>query len=541
MTNYFSNKVYFMNIRSAFLFFFLAVLFVPNMDCHAQSRFMVMSDMHVLDRSLFDETSSFEGNPRLVENSAELFDLAIQRIEEVCPDFLLIPGDMTNEGEKVSHEYVSGQLNALVTKGIKVLVIPGNHDVNNPNASSYLSGSSAKVPSVSSEEFQSIYAHCGYEDAIAKFGLSYLAYPCDGLAVLCLDSRKPDTSTTHYSEGGLTEETLAWAEKMARLARLQGRAVIGMMHHPVMEHFDGHAQLAPTYIANQSSGYPALSDVQKRLVNAGIGVMFTGHYHLQSVQHEVIEDKEFWDVMTGSLSSYPMPLRMGTVSSGGSIDFSSELIGSYQDQGKVRNQNTTKGMFATLANRLYPKISAMSSNPLLKLFSSSLSLPKSAEEIRIGLIENMLDSYTVLINSLSAGDENKDDPDPKYNAAINDFDAYIKTMASGSAQSLLLRVVNNMGEYTQMQSMNKSVFYNYKTEETNVVADNANGIKTIAPISAIDKDDNNQVEIEETIEAAINIRLGNTISGITSSDIEFDGQKGFSISDIVALIRLLTK
>lgn len=534
-----------MNIRSAFLFFFLAVLFVPNMNCLAQSRFMVMSDMHVLDRSLFDETSSFEGNPRLVENSAELFDLAIHRIEEVCPDFLLIPGDMTNEGEKVSHEYVSGQLNALVTKGIKVLVIPGNHDVNNPNASSYLSGSSVKVSSVSSEEFQSIYAHCGYEDAIAKFGLSYLAYPCDGLAVLCLDSRKPDTSTTHYSEGGLTEETLAWAEKMARLARLQGRAVIGMMHHPVMEHFDGHAQLAPTYIANQSSGYPSLADVQKRLVNAGIGVMFTGHYHLQSVQHEVIEDKEFWDVMTGSLSSYPMPMRSGTILADGSLSFTSELVGEYQDSGKKRTENTTKGMFATLAHRLYPKFEQKKEE--LSQYSQLLSLPNDEGEIVSGMNTYMLDSYTELINSLSSGDEDQDSPQVKYDNSMTAFDNYVKSMVTGGGflkpivQAALLAKVQSMDEYSQMQSMNKSVFYNYKTEETNVVADNANAFNTIAPISAIDKDDNNQVEIEETVEAAINILLGNTISGITSSDIEFDGQEGFSISDVVALIRLLTK
>lgn len=532
-----------MNIRSAFLFFFLAVLFVPNMDCLAQSRFMVMSDMHVLDRSLFDDTSDFEGNPRLVEKSAELFDLAIQRIEEENPALLFIPGDMTNEGEKVSHEYVSAKLNALVAKGIKVLVIPGNHDVSNPNASSFLSGSSVNVPSVSAEEFESIYASCGYEDAIEKFGLSYLAYPCDGLAVLCLDSRKPDTSTTHYSEGGLTEETLTWAEKMARLARLQGRAVIGMMHHPVMEHFDGHAQLAPTYIANQSSGYPALTDVQKRLVNAGIGVMFTGHYHLQSVQHEVIEDKELWDVMTGSLSSYPMPMRSGTILANGSLSFTSELVGEYQDSGRKRTENTTKGMFATLAHRLYPKFEQKKEE--LSQYSQLLSLPNDEGEIVSGMNTYMLDSYTELINSLSSGDEDQDSPQVKFDNSMTAFENYVKSMVKGSgliksfAENLLLAKVRSMDEYKQMQSMNMSVFFNYKTEEANVVADNSNTLHTIAPIATIDQNNDHQTEPAETIDAAINILLGNTISGITSSDIEFDGQKGFSISDVVALIQLM--
>ncbi|MDN6126389.1 MAG: metallophosphoesterase [Lactiplantibacillus plantarum] len=40
---------------------------------------------------------------------------------------------MTNNGEKASHEYVAKQLRRLTAKHIRVYVVPGNHDLNNPH------------------------------------------------------------------------------------------------------------------------------------------------------------------------------------------------------------------------------------------------------------------------------------------------------------------------------------------------------------------------------------------------------------------------
>ncbi|WP_369411552.1 metallophosphoesterase, partial [Campylobacter jejuni] len=39
-----------------------------------------------------------------------------------------------NNGEKASHEYVAKQLRRLTAKHIRVYVVPGNHDLNNPIA-----------------------------------------------------------------------------------------------------------------------------------------------------------------------------------------------------------------------------------------------------------------------------------------------------------------------------------------------------------------------------------------------------------------------
>ncbi|HCB88431.1 MAG TPA: metallophosphoesterase, partial [Porphyromonadaceae bacterium] len=54
----------------------------------------------------------------------------------LCEDVnvVLIPGDLTKDGELVSHRGVVELLSPLREKGVKVLVVPGNHDIDNPDA-----------------------------------------------------------------------------------------------------------------------------------------------------------------------------------------------------------------------------------------------------------------------------------------------------------------------------------------------------------------------------------------------------------------------
>lgn len=44
---------------------------------------------------------------------------------------LLAAGDLTFNGEKLSHETVAGLFEEIEAAGVPVLTLPGNHDVNN--------------------------------------------------------------------------------------------------------------------------------------------------------------------------------------------------------------------------------------------------------------------------------------------------------------------------------------------------------------------------------------------------------------------------
>jgi len=74
------------------------------------------------------------GDRKLLLESDALLRKTVQLLLQENPDVVLIPGDLTKDGELVSHLGVAELLKPLREKGIKVLVIPGNHDINNPNA-----------------------------------------------------------------------------------------------------------------------------------------------------------------------------------------------------------------------------------------------------------------------------------------------------------------------------------------------------------------------------------------------------------------------
>lgn len=452
---------------------------------NAQTKFMVMSDMHVLDKSLYDDSTAFarfiDEDAKLNAESQTLFDKAILRVKEVNPELLLIPGDLSNTGQKVSHEYVSAKLNELVELGIKVYVVPGNHDVCNPDACAYIGDSVVKVPSVNEEEYKLMYQNCGYESAVETNGLSYMVYPTDKIAILCLDSRKPDTANEHYCEGGITEELLVWAETCATKAKEDGRMVIGMMHHPVMLHFDGHDELAPNYLANQTAGYPALSELQRRLAKAGVGTVFTGHYHLQSIQVERTADGDLWDIMTGSLCAYPMPMREGEILSDGTIAIKtiSDLPTAEQlVLAKEQRRMVTIGAFYSMADKILNKMQPFLENPLTSRLLAGV--PQTAPDLVALMEKHMMDSYNDMIVELAKGDEEQRDPAAKVEACQKSYDAFVNEMFSTVNASLKELALSSVSDYSdKMNNIIKSVFYNYKGSADNVVADNEN--KTFTP------------------------------------------------------------
>lgn len=106
-------------------------------------RIVLMTDVHYLARSLTDRGSSFQneiehGDGKLTHYVWEIVDAAFDEIELLTPDVLIVSGDLTLNGEVKSHEEFAALLDEVERRGISVLVIPGNHDINSRWASSYI-------------------------------------------------------------------------------------------------------------------------------------------------------------------------------------------------------------------------------------------------------------------------------------------------------------------------------------------------------------------------------------------------------------------
>ena len=82
------------------------------------------------------------------------------------------------------------------------------------------------------------------------------------------------------------------------------------MHHPLMPHFAGVDNFVSTAVVGN------YKTVRNTLADAGIRVVFTGHFHTSDIAKDWNADltREIYDVNTGSLISYPCDYREVTMS-----------------------------------------------------------------------------------------------------------------------------------------------------------------------------------------------------------------------------------
>lgn len=297
---------------------------------YPDARFAVISDLHYYDTSLGTSGSAFEevlgSDRKLLKETAALLTLAIDEILATDVEFVLVPGDMTKDGELVNHEAVAAELSRLTSAGIEVLVIPGNHDVNNPLSYRYEGDKTILVDNVSAEDFAEIYSACGYGDALYRDenSLSYVAEPVEGLWVLAIDSTLSENNQPgeeEIVEGSMNQAQEQWVEQVLGEARAQDKAVICLMHHGVVEHWDGQSKLHSDYLIDD---FPY---VGKLLASYGVRAAFTGHYHAQDIaQADFGQSGVLYDIETGSLATAPSPLRVCELAGGTLAISSTQLV-----------------------------------------------------------------------------------------------------------------------------------------------------------------------------------------------------------------------
>ncbi len=267
----------------------------------------VATDLHVMSPELIvSEGSAWDNyinaSHKLEDYSVGLFQNMIDSILTEQPDIVLLPGDISKDGEKLSHQYITRELARLTDAGIKVFVVPGNHDIGTIENAQYFDGAKRyKAENITADEFATMYAKYGYEGSIRdKNSLSYLAEPVEGLVILGIDS--------HTRRIG--QKTLDWICEQASTATQKGKQVIAMMHHPIMEHFNGQTEIKPDAVVKDDD------NVRNRLMEAGVHTVFSGHFHTTDIAMAYNENHtdSIFDITTGSKISYPMHHRRITLS-----------------------------------------------------------------------------------------------------------------------------------------------------------------------------------------------------------------------------------
>lgn len=276
-------------------------------------KFAVFADPHVYDLNLGTVSKAFKSyvlsDRKMLVESIAIMESMVDLILAERVNFVLVPGDLTKDGVRSSHEVCAEYLADIEKEGIPVLVVPGNHDVDNRLAQAYPIGSKAvTVGGISPVEFENIYSAFGYEDAIARDpnSLSYIAEPVKGIWIFALDScnydkRFPDLKPI---QGDLSEETMQWIAEQLEAAAEEGVIVVGMMHHGIVEHYPQMEAFDKRFLV-QDWQYKA-----DRFAADGLGLVFTGHHHAQDISKRESTGDFMIDIQTGSTITWPSPYRI---------------------------------------------------------------------------------------------------------------------------------------------------------------------------------------------------------------------------------------
>ena len=367
----------------------LFLLLVCAMQMSSATKIAVLSDIHALSPRLVEpESSAFEkyaaANMRMVKESTEIFTTAIAQLLEEHPDVVLVPGDLTNNGELLSHEWVVAQFEMLQRHGIKVLVVPGNHDINNPYAKAFHADHTTEAATITREEFRRLYEPFGYgaHSIGDSASLSYVAEPVEGLVVIGIDSNRDeenrlksrgDSITTYHTAGRVKPATLQWIATQARQARAQGKRVVAMMHHHLVEHFDGEARMLHQYVVED------WEEVRNTLLQAGVHVAFTGHLHITDIARDYNNGDSITVVATSSLSAYPFHYRIATIE-GDCMHVDTRRVSAVPSNpalladGKAHVEDAVAGLMTGMMDRGLQKIDRIS-----KQYASAMGLPGGAE------------------------------------------------------------------------------------------------------------------------------------------------------------------
>ena len=256
--------------------------FTPNADIKpAGSELTVwfVSDLHLLAEELTDQSPEFlamiaRGDGKTVHYSPEIGRALVWQITslpgEERPDLLLAGGDLSFNGEKLSHETVAELFGEIEAAGVPVLALPGNHDVNSGMAYRYTGNTAEPAESVTAEEFREIYRSFGWEDSLYRDteSMSYVWEAAEDLWIIAIDGN------TDSHSGWVDETTLTWLDGVLTRAREEGKAVLTFSHQNLVRH---NARFPFGYTFGNAM------NVRELLAGHGAKLNLSGHIHIQHI------------------------------------------------------------------------------------------------------------------------------------------------------------------------------------------------------------------------------------------------------------------
>lgn len=291
-------------------------------------KLVLATDLHYQSAAAGDGGEAYQKfvescDGKVVDYLPQLLEAFIDEVIEERPSALVLSGDITMNGEKMNHQELAHRLKRVREAGIQVLVIPGNHDINNDAAAVYYGKEAAPAESVTSREFYEIYRDYGYDQAFSRdeTSLSYAYALDDKNWLLMLDSAQ--YSPRNRVEGRLLPSTLQWMEGILKEAGRQGILVIPIAHHNL---------LSQSRMYTRQCTMENYEQAVELLQRYRVPLFFSGHLHVQRMRKYKSEpgvpDAAYGiqEIVTDALSIPPCQYGELNWQEDGSLEYSTRAV-----------------------------------------------------------------------------------------------------------------------------------------------------------------------------------------------------------------------
>ncbi len=293
-----------------------------------------IADTHHYSQSLGTTGYQYElrsgSDQKCLAETGAIIDSAFDKIANSDTDCVLIAGDITNDGEMVSHIEFKEKLDKL-SKSKRVYLITATHDWccdKNPRrfADNFVYHNVDTMPP---ERLYDFYEEYTTRDAIAVFEThlgtkSYVVQLGDNVRLLALNDDQ-----NGKGRAGFSPEHFDWIDEQIKMANDDGCLIIGMEHHLLIPHLNPLITGGGTCVGDRE-------EVASRLADAGLKYMFVGHSHIQRTDHFVSPNgNKLTEVNIGSLVGYPAPIVNVTVNDDMTLTYNVDHLDSFEYNGEV--------------------------------------------------------------------------------------------------------------------------------------------------------------------------------------------------------------
>ncbi len=267
----------------------------------------VLTDTHYLSKKMWEECEHInnreKGDQIAIKATPEILRSFFKKIlEDKETEYVLITGDLINNGDKVSHLDFIEELKVLTDAGKKVLVTGATHDYaglgddeNFFRPVYYGKDGCEERERVYKTELPVLYHDFGhkYADSIDKESGSYSVLLTEGIRLIAIYD-----NGNGRSHCGLFDEGFGWLENEIKKANEKGEWVVPAVHHPVIPPWPIYKSLVEFELFG---GYKRLSEM---MCENGVKLIFTGHTHVHGIKkYEDDKGRFFFDITTSALPS----------------------------------------------------------------------------------------------------------------------------------------------------------------------------------------------------------------------------------------------